>query len=90
VNHGPPEPRTPEDDSRLYTLERQFGCKWKQLQRFFPGRTVVQVKNRWYSVLAKREQKLLDGPFGVMMTVRSKARTGEFIQEIADDWPDTP
>jgi transposase len=48
-----------EEDSTFYRLVRTMGPKWKISSGLMPGRSACQVKNRWYSVLRTREEKIL-------------------------------
>jgi hypothetical protein len=47
-------------------------------------RTPLQVKNRWYSVLRKRELSVFDD-IDMMMTLRLRVRTGESIAHLTLD-----
>jgi hypothetical protein len=40
-------PWTPEEDQLLRIQYQQHGPKWVQLSTLFPGRTAVNLKNRW-------------------------------------------
>jgi hypothetical protein len=42
-------------------LRRQIGNRWSALAAFFPGRTQNQVKNRWYSTVSRRLQRVERG-----------------------------
>jgi hypothetical protein len=41
------QPWTAEEDRELYIRMEQFGPRWTILSSFFPGRTDIQIKNRW-------------------------------------------
>ncbi|KAH0795859.1 Myb-like DNA-binding domain containing protein [Histomonas meleagridis] len=53
-------PWTLEEDELLMKLVREMGRKWVQIGKFFPHRSVNDIKNRWYSNLKKKNEKELD------------------------------
>jgi transposase len=77
-------PWTPADDSKLYELVRKVGHQWKAMAAYFPGRDSPDLKNRWHSVLARRERALLTD-VDKMLAIRGKARNGEFVEEMTFD-----
>ena len=54
---------TEEEDKFLAEKVSQFGRKWKAIEPFFPGRTDINIKNRWNFLQkkkAKEEKSFLD------------------------------
>lgn len=51
INYLAPElraqPWSPDEDAQLLSLVAELGPRWAQIQRFFPSRSYVSVKNRW-------------------------------------------
>ena len=47
------KPWTPEEEIRLLQLVRSFGNCWVQIARRFNGRTDVQIKNKYNSLMQK-------------------------------------
>lgn len=45
-----------QEDIKLMSLHLEFHKEWAKIARAFPGRTQHQIKNRFFSVLAKRSQ----------------------------------
>jgi hypothetical protein len=58
---------------------------WAQMENklLVPGRSACQVKNRWYSFLRTREEKILPD-LEWMMGIRSAVRRKKFIKSIAE------
>ena len=52
----------PEEDERLFKLVNMYGHKWIQFQKYFPGLTDLQIKNRWYSNIRRAQRRLLSTP----------------------------
>ena len=50
------KPWTMEEDEFLKKKLFEFGPKWVKISRFFPNRTDIQLKNRWF-VLIRKESK---------------------------------
>jgi hypothetical protein len=50
-------PFTPEEDARLRQKFSELGAKWKAIAAFFPGRTDINIKNRWL-LLARRNRRV--------------------------------
>lgn len=50
------DPFTQQEDELLRALHRQLGAKWVKISRHFPGRTDIQIKNRWL-VLMRHDRK---------------------------------
>lgn len=48
------EPWTKEEDEILLTLLPIVGSKWVKISQHLPGRSGINVKNRWYKHLKKR------------------------------------
>ncbi|GJN14066.1 hypothetical protein PR202_gb00842 [Eleusine coracana subsp. coracana] len=51
------KPFTPEEDARIVHCQRLFPNKWATIAGFLPGRTDNAIKNRWNSVLGKRQRQ---------------------------------
>lgn len=51
---------TPEEDALLMQKVADIGSHWKRIQPFFPERSCISLKNRWYHHL--RERKTLSHP----------------------------
>jgi hypothetical protein len=49
------EPWKPEEDALLYQKVSEFGFKWTKLTRFFPGRSDIQLQNRWTKLFGIRK-----------------------------------
>ena len=47
---------TPEEDSLLIKSTQKHGKKWKVMEKIFPGRTEVSLRNR-YNLLMRKERK---------------------------------
>jgi hypothetical protein len=41
------DPFTPVEDSLILSKYRELGSQWSAIAPFFPGRTDVNIKNRW-------------------------------------------
>jgi hypothetical protein len=52
-------PWTSAEDALLCSKVNEFGARWKKLTEFFPGRTDINIKNH-YTTLLRRQR-----PFGV-------------------------
>jgi hypothetical protein len=50
-----------DEDRLLLHISTQLGPQWSTLSRFFPGRTDVNLKNRW-NKLQRRSRKLAAAP----------------------------
>ena len=48
---------SPEEDRVIEILYRLFGGKWKKISKNLPGRTSDAIKNRFYSVIKRNNQK---------------------------------
>lgn len=77
-NHGP---WTAEEDLMIYRKHHELGTRWEFMERFFEGRSAAALKNRWYTVVAKREHECL-GNTPRMMEIRARARRGDPVPEI--------
>ena len=80
---------TYEDDRQLSRLVSEYGHKWMFFSKYFPGKTVLQVKNRWYSNLRKeqRKQKSLVQPTKTRKYYLSTKNTNNtFPQKIDNFW----
>ena len=47
------EPWTKEEDEVILNLLSIFGLKWVEISHYIPGRSGINVKNRWYKHLKK-------------------------------------
>lgn len=54
INH---EDWTAEEDVRLMGLHTTLGNKWSLIAKQIPGRSSIQVKNRYNNVLSKQAQE---------------------------------
>jgi hypothetical protein len=61
-----------------------MGMKWTMISKAPGDRTPLQVKNRWYPVLLKRELSVFDD-IDTMMTPISRVRKGESIADLILD-----
>lgn len=48
-------PWTDEEDARLREKVGLLGCHWALMIRYFPGRTDVNLKNRWSCLRARKD-----------------------------------
>jgi hypothetical protein len=46
---------TPIEDAKIMELHTLIGPNWSRMSGAFENRTACQIKNRWHSVLKKRE-----------------------------------
>lgn len=58
INKGP---WSRDEDVLIAMKQREFGNKWAEIAKFFPGRTDTMVKNRWNTSVKNRINELL-GP----------------------------
>jgi hypothetical protein len=56
--------------------------KWMKISEALGDRTPLQVNNRWYSALRRRELSLMDN-LGKILDIRSQMHRNELIEEIA-------
>jgi hypothetical protein len=49
---------TLSEDEMIMALYRQFGGKWVKIGKHLPGRHSDAIKNRYYSVLRRRDEKV--------------------------------
>jgi hypothetical protein len=50
-------PWTPADDKLLCEKHKEYGSQWCLIAKFFPGRTDVNVKNRWVVMTSRSAQE---------------------------------
>jgi hypothetical protein len=59
MNHLDPAisrgPWTREEDHRLMVLHKEYGNRWSKIASLMPSRSDNMIKNRWYSILAKKD-----------------------------------
>ena len=46
---------TPEEDKKLIKLHQQFGNHWRSIANFLPGRSRINLRNRW-SLLMRHDK----------------------------------
>jgi hypothetical protein len=60
-NHLDPQVKkelwTPEEEAKIFELQKQFGNKWSEIASFVPGRTENSVKNCFYSAVRRNLRK---------------------------------
>jgi transposase len=85
---------TEYEDRRLLELRQQYGPKWKLIAKFLPDREAAQVKNHWYTVVAKRLNDLR-GDTEKFLEMRSQIRRNVWAAspnviegETIDNWED--
>jgi hypothetical protein len=74
-------PWTASEDQQVYEGFRTLGTHWQLIARLIPNRSATAVKNRWYTVLQKRERRLLPNT-EMMLTVRENMRNHEGIPQL--------
>jgi hypothetical protein len=79
-------PWTPEEDARLVRQFKELGPKWKAIAGFFPGRTDVNIKNHWMTLVRRP-----DGPLGInRMDAPSVAQPEACSSELTPHPPEIP
>ena len=51
-------PFTKKDDDLLIEKFNEYGLKWNIIAKFFPGRTIIQLKNRYYSIHLRNKNRM--------------------------------
>jgi hypothetical protein len=63
-----------------------IGPQWQKIATHLPGRTVHDVRNRWYATLSKREQALIYDTEQIL-SIRERMRNQEPIPELrGEEW----
>jgi hypothetical protein len=76
----------PNEDDLLLELVNEHGRKWKTFERSFPGRTDINIKNR-YNVLTRRKAKEVKIAMKLPLKMRRKLVEPEVNLEGTFDWP---
>ena len=51
-------PFTKKEDNLLIEKFNEYGLKWNIIAKFFPGRTIIQLKNRYYSIHLRNKNRM--------------------------------
>lgn len=62
---------TDEEDSLLLQKYDEFGTKWKEIAKFFPDKTDIGVKNRYYRNI-RHQKKIYEKQHGIIRRRISK------------------
>jgi hypothetical protein len=76
---------TSEEDDMLCDLVKDQGKKWKQFEARFPGRTDINIKNR-FNVLTRKKAKELK--IALKLPLKRKRASAEKPAAKPQDWTD--
>jgi hypothetical protein len=57
VDNGP---WTPAEEELLISKQAELGAAWKQISRFFPCRTDINIKSHWHQIQRRRRRASRD------------------------------
>lgn len=85
-------PWTAEEDILLRESVESLGCHWSVMMKYFPGRTDVNLKNRW-SILKERNVETKKSVVSLTIQKLSMSETvhsfiGEKVEAEAINWLD--
>lgn len=83
VNHGP---WSPEEDARLEGLFIKSGGSWSVMALSMPGRTDLQVKNRWTAIT----RKFFTRPNAALATPLDQMEPSELVNLFGDAAAENP
>lgn len=76
-------PWTREEDMSLIQLIQQYGFKWVQISKHFPGRSDSNVKNRWYTHLSGTVNLQQKQPTYSFNSLTEKPRQNNQVNDVA-------
>lgn len=74
-NKGRQPKFTVEEDTKLFEMVRTTGKNWIDMAQFFPGRNAINLKNRYYAAL--RKKNLDEGSEKGVKTTSSEEKISE-------------
>lgn len=78
------EPWTKEEDDLLEQKFNEMGPHWAKMAAFFPGRTDVNLKNRWSSLLVRKSKEEFEHKHDDFLDTGENEQTANPIDEIFD------